>query len=165
MIRPAVRDDLAWVLAIEQSSPAAAHWTRPQYEAAVEQPERLFLIAEQEGSLAGFMVAFIGTAEWELENIAVLPSARRCGIGRSLLRALVVAAERAGATEVRQEIRASNQAAQQLGQRAGFMQDGRRRGYYHDPQEDALLFKYLVKGRTELGEDSGGGSEKFVKNR
>ena len=55
-------------------------------------------------------------------------------------------AKEAEAVEIRQEIRASNLAAQRLGQSAGFVETGRRNGYYRNPDEDALLFNYLLRG-------------------
>ncbi len=149
MIRQAVERDLDAVLGIEQSSPTAAHWTEAQYTAAIRGPERLFLVTEQNGLVVALLVAFTGAPEWELENIAVLPSARRHGVGQALMQVLIAAAEQAGATEIRQEIRASNMPAQRLGQKLGFVQEGRRPGYYRHPNEDALLFKYLVANASE----------------
>jgi [ribosomal protein S18]-alanine N-acetyltransferase len=151
MIRRAVDHDLEAVLAIEESSPTAAHWTQAQYDAAIHQRERLFLVVELESSIVGFLVAFIAAPEWELENIAVRPTARRRGIGQELIKAMILEAEGAGATEIRQEIRASNHGAQALGQKMGFVEQGRRRAYYRNPDEDALLFKYLVSNRPGRG--------------
>ena len=152
MIRPAIERDLDMVLAIEQSAGTAAHWTEPQYKIAIVQPERLFFVAEEGGSILGFLIAFTGTPEWELENLAVLASARKRGIGRTLMEALIRAAQQANASEIRQEIRASNHPAQALGQKMRFVQQGRRRGYYREPDEDALLFKYLVQSGDKQGE-------------
>jgi ribosomal protein S18 acetylase RimI-like enzyme len=60
--------------------------------------------------------------------------------------AVIQRAKEAGAGEIRQEIRASNLAAQRLGQALGFIQRGRRKVYYRNPDEDALLFNYLLSG-------------------
>lgn len=165
VIRAAIQSDLDAVIAIEEASPTAAHWPRAQHETAIGSNERLFLIVEREHSIVGFLAASIVIQEWELENIAVLPSARRRGVGKALMEALICAAEQSGATEIRQEIRASNLAAQGLGQHIGFIQDGSRPGYYCDPQEEALLFKYLVRSRPELAKTPIGSSEKSGKNR
>ena len=143
-IRAASPSDLASILQIERDSPAAAHWLESRYSEAIAQPERLVLVAEGSGHIAGFLVASIATPEWELENIVVIASARRQGVGRELMKALISHAGAAGAHEIRQEIRASNLPAQQLGQSTGFVQRGRRKGYYRDPDEDALLFNYLL---------------------
>lgn len=94
--------------------------------------------------VVGFLVASTAISEWELENIAVAPESRKQGIGRALLGSLIVRARESGAKEIRQEIRASNSAAQKLGLSVGFIQEGRRPSYYRDPVEDALLFKYLL---------------------
>jgi [ribosomal protein S18]-alanine N-acetyltransferase len=165
MIRRAAERDVDAVLAIERSSSAAAHWTEAQYRLALHQSERLFLVAEHEGSILGFLIAFTSAPEWELENVAVLASARRRGAGRALMEALIGGAGQAGATEIRQEIRASNQAAQRLGQSVGFIEEGRRRGYYRDPDEDALLFKYLVGSAPEAQKRPAAAPKNSVKNR
>ena len=165
VIRAAIHSDLDAVLAIERASRTAAHWPRALYETAIGNNQRLFLIAERGDELVGFILASTAIQEWELENIAVLPSVRRQRIGLALINALISAAESAGATEIRQEIRASNLAAQRLGQLAGFIQNGRRPGYYRDPQEDALLFKYLVPTAPEPQKEGSGSSGKAAKNR
>ena len=165
LIRAAIQSDLDAVLAIERASPTAAHWARAQYEAAISNNEKLFMVAEKEHSVLGFLLASGAIQEWELENIAVLPSARRRGIGKALMQKLQSVAGEAGATEIRQEMRASNLAAQKLGQRVGFTQDGHRPGYYRDPEEDALLFKYLVQTKHQVAENLPSSSEKCGKNR
>jgi ribosomal-protein-alanine N-acetyltransferase len=165
VIRAAIHSDLDAVLAIEQASRTAAHWPRAQYETAMGNNQTLFLIAERGDEVVGFILASTAIQEWELENVAVLPSVRRQRIGLALINALISAAEEAVATEIRQEIRASNLAAQRLGQRAGFIQDGRRPGYYRDPQEDALLFKYLVARCPESQQGGSGSSGNGVKKR
>jgi ribosomal-protein-alanine N-acetyltransferase len=143
-LRLARAEDLPSILQIEHNSHSAAHWPERDYQQAIAQAERLVLVAEKASELLGFLVASTATKEWELENIAVAPAVRRRGVGRALMLALIVSARQAKAAEIRQEIRASNTVAQQLGQSVGFVQEGRRRDYYCDPTEDALLFKYLV---------------------
>jgi ribosomal-protein-alanine N-acetyltransferase len=144
LIREASLEDLLRILEVERACTTAGHWAESDYQAAIQQPNRLTLVAEQAGKVLGFLVASIATEEWELENIAVDPAAQRSGIGRALLAALINHARQRNASEIRQEIRQSNFAAQRLGQSVGFVQQGRRKNYYHDPPEDALLFKYLV---------------------
>jgi|GraSoiStandDraft_43_1057313.scaffolds.fasta_scaffold107313_2 [ribosomal protein S18]-alanine N-acetyltransferase len=148
-IRPAAAADLVSVLAIEHDSPSAAQWKNSDYAKALNEPTRLFLVAEEEADnrVIGFLVASTATEEWELENIAVSPAARRRGIGRALMNALIQQAQHRGALEIRQEVRVSNSAAQNLGRSAGFLPEGRRKGYYRNPREDALLFKYLTRTR------------------
>lgn len=146
-VRTAEAEDLAKVVQIERECSSAAHWQETAYRKAVTVDHRLLLVAECGEHLLGFLVASTATQEWELENIAVSPAVRRQGVGRALISTLINEAKSSKATEIRQEIRASNLAAQQLGQSVGFVQEGQRKGYYRDPTEDALLFKYLVQKR------------------
>jgi ribosomal-protein-alanine N-acetyltransferase len=148
-IRLARAEDLPSLLEIERDSPSAAHWQELDYRNAIAQSERLVLVAARDSRVFGFVVASVTTEEWELENIAVAAPVRRRGVGRSLMRALIVRARRAKAVEIRQEIRASNTAAQRLGQSVGFVHEGCRRNYYRHPAEDALLFKYLIENPEE----------------
>jgi len=143
--RTATSSNVPAILAIEQQSPTAAHWSSSHYHSALADPTRLVLVAEHGSQLVGFLVASMATLEWELENIAVTPLERRRGIASKLMNRLIARAQKDGASEIRQEIRVSNLAAQRLGQATGFQQQGRRNGYYREPAEDALLFKYLVK--------------------
>jgi ribosomal-protein-alanine N-acetyltransferase len=145
-IRAAVPADLAAILQIDCESPTAAHWPESSYREAIEQAERLVLVAEESDEVLGFLVASTASAEWELENIAVSTLAQRRGLGRALMNGLIQRAKEAGSSEIRQEIRASNLAAQRLGQAVGFVQQGRRKSYYRNPDEDALLFNYLLSG-------------------
>ena len=143
-IRPADAAAIPFILSIQFASHDASQWKPADYDAVVSNTDRLGLIAEQDSKIVGFLVAFVAIPEWELENIAVAPDARRSGVGRALMNSLIAQAREAGAAEIRQEIRASNLAAQQLGLSVGFIQQGRRPDYYHNPVEDALLFKHLL---------------------
>jgi len=143
-VRLATSADLPAILEIGLASLSAAQWTQSQYEQVIADAGRCLLVAEENSRILGFLVAATQTSEWELENIAVARDLRRRGVGRLLIHALIQHAGEAKATEIRQEIRASNLAAQQLGRSTGFRQQGRRRHYYRGPQEDALLFNYLL---------------------
>lgn len=77
--------------------------------------------------------------EGQVTNIAVHPDHRRCGLGRRVLEAMLEEAERRGLTEISLEVRASNHAAISLYEQAGFSAVGRRRSFYKQPTEDALV--------------------------
>lgn len=79
--------------------------------------------------------------EWEIENIVVAPKVRRKGIGRQLVDALLAAAGETNSESVFLEVRESNAAARKLYESAGFQQNGRRKSYYSDPPEDAILYR------------------------
>ncbi len=142
-------------MSLERQSPSAGHWTEKQYQQAFQRvgPERLMLAAEvplssehggqqkQGSALVGFLIAQHVGPEWELENIVVAPAARRRGIGRRLLNALLAAARASNSTVVFLEVRESNAVARSLYEKAGFVQAGRRRSYYASPSEDAILYR------------------------
>jgi ribosomal-protein-alanine N-acetyltransferase len=137
-IRQMVSGDVDAIMALAQRSPGAPHWTRGSYITPGERPG-IALIAAQDGMLAGFAMAALAADIGELESIVVAEEVRRQGIGAALLKAVLAWARRQGARRMELEVRISNRAAIALYERAGFVQDGRRRGYYRDPEEDAVL--------------------------
>ena len=99
-------------------------------------------IAECQGRLAGYSLAWLGEGSGHLGNLAVVPELRRRGVGRLLLDDVL---DRARALEVRRltlEVRVSNFAAQWLYRARGFRVAGLRRRYYRDTSEDALVMEW-----------------------
>jgi len=90
--------------------------------------------------LAGFLVARHVREEWEFENIVVAPEFRGRGVGKQLLDEFIMHARRSQSRAVFLEVRESNVAARKLYQKAGFRETGRRKRYYADPAEDAVLY-------------------------
>jgi ribosomal-protein-alanine N-acetyltransferase len=142
-IRKAVRSDLYAILQIERGNPKAAHWSSAEYERMFQDPQgsRLVLIATTVGEILGFVVAREVAPEWELENIAVAEKAQGQGIGSALMEALSQHIRGAGGTTLMLEVRESNKRARRLYEKAGMKLSGRRKTYYADPPEDALLFE------------------------
>ena len=144
-IRAMTEADLDAVLAIAAALPSAPHWPREAYLAALESetwPQRIALVAESPGSVAGFAVAVLVAGEGEIESIAVAPGWQRRRIGHALLRELQEALAAEGAVAIVLEVRESNLAAANLYAQAGFREVGRRDGYYRDPVEDAVLMRW-----------------------
>jgi [ribosomal protein S18]-alanine N-acetyltransferase len=140
--------DLAQVMTIAAALKDAPHWPREAYETALASEEshrtalrRVALVAEVNGCAAGFAIASVLADEAELESIAVEEQQQKTGIGSLLLEAITAAMRDNGARLMRLEVRESNAAAQRLYARAGFRAVGRRRGYYDDPKEDAVLLE------------------------
>jgi ribosomal-protein-alanine N-acetyltransferase len=75
----------------------------------------------------------------ELRRIAVHPRGRRAGVARDLLTAVIDHAHRFGCVRVELEVAAANEPALALYRSQGFRLVGRRRAYYRDPVDDALL--------------------------
>lgn len=83
--------------------------------------------------------------EGQITNIAVHPDYRRMGYGNAILRSLLRHAKDAKLESVSLEVRASNTAAIKLYEAAGFVEMGRRKGFYQKPTEDALVMVCKIK--------------------
>jgi len=157
VIRPLVAADLETVLEIAAASPEAPIWRRSDYalfaEDAPQDNPRLFRtgrVAQTSPTtpILGFACATLlrdgEENHAQLDTLAVLPAARRQGIGAALLESVLRWAAASGARRLTLEVRESNAAAVALYVRFGFQLEGRRPGYYADPAEDALLLGRAV---------------------
>lgn len=157
-IRLAIPGDIPTLIALDRRCPGASHWSEEQYQQAfATDTSRLVLVAVRPSAdqrdpieTVGFLVARHLAPEWELENIAVAPEARRSGLGMQLLNALLVGAKETNSEAVFLEVRESNAAARALYENAGFRQTGRRTTYYADPAEDAILYTYALAGTLAI---------------
>jgi ribosomal-protein-alanine N-acetyltransferase len=137
-IRSAILNDVPSILALEKNTPGAAHWTLDQYRKLVE--GGVVLVAEEASQLCGFVCAQSATGEWEIENIAAAADLLRRGIASELIQELIRRGGRQAASAILLEVRESNLPARGLYNKSGFSEVGRRRAYYRDPVEDAILY-------------------------
>ena len=89
--------------------------------------------------VVGYSGFWLMVDEAHISTIAVRPDFRRRGIGELLMLTMLEEAIRLQAVTATLEVRVSNVAAQQLYRKYGFDIVGRRRGYYSDNREDALI--------------------------
>src|SRR5882724_5113719 len=156
-VRPAQAGDLPRLVEIASHSVTAAQWNPAEYQKLFaldpasstghthtghSQP-RTALVVEQDGSVVGFIVGRQADEEWEIENIAVTGSARRSGLGSRLVGELLDLVRSRGGTSVFLEVRESNRAARSLYEKWAFIEVGRRKMYYQNPAEDALVLKFI----------------------
>lgn len=146
-IRAMQASDIENVLRIAERSPGAPRWPASAYEAALHpenRPFRIALVAVGLGAdvVEGFLVASVIPPEATLETIVVEPGRRRQGLGGRLLQTMAESLRAKGVTELLLEVRASNRAAIGLYETQGFAQVGKRRRYYADPEEDAILMSF-----------------------
>ena len=137
--------DVASIIRLERASLTAAHWNEAQYQSLFENDpsrQRLILVAvhQESAAVVGFLIARYVSREWELENIVVAETNRAIGIGTSLLGELLLRAQASESDSVYLEVRESNSAARRLYSKFGFKENGRRKGYYSNPSEDAILY-------------------------
>jgi ribosomal-protein-alanine N-acetyltransferase len=156
-------EDVPAMIELDRASDTAAHWTQRQYgdifRAGEDATPRFIVVAKTAtagpagdpvqaqagGQLYGFIVARNISPEWEIENIVVLQKARRKGLGRRLLEVLIDSVRRTNSEAVFLEVRESNRGARALYERAGFQIAGRRKSYYMQPLEDAILYRLQLR--------------------
>ncbi len=126
-------------------------WSSSDYEKLLVERggrKRISRVVASAGTIAGFGVAAGASeldgkaAEWELEMILVAPDFRKQGLGQKLLDELMRQVRIAGGQKILLEVRQSNSAARSLYEKIGFAVCGRRAGYYHFPEEDAIIYEF-----------------------
>jgi ribosomal-protein-alanine N-acetyltransferase len=139
-------EDLAAVIRLENLC-FADPWTPPTLMGELE-PDilRLPLIAELEGKVVGYLMAWKIVDQLHILNIASDPGLRRSGIGSALLKEAARTARRHGISEITLEVRRSNTEARSFYHGHGFIQRGVRTGYYADNNEDALIMTRDLAG-------------------
>lgn len=155
-MRPA---DLDAVLEIERAS-FATPWSREAFRHELERnrvagcwvarraaaPERAAA-----GDVVGYLCLWIVADEVHVTNLAVHPAVRGRGVGRHLLGTLLAHHRARGAARAFLEVRPGNAEARSLYRALGFREVGRRRGYYVDTGEDALLLEARLDERFPAG--------------
>ena len=104
------------------------------------------MVGLRDGKIVGYVVYWVLPGAVDIHNLAVHPSHRRDGVGRSLLQAVIRETRERGLKKVTLEVRKSNVVAQRLYQSLGFVAHGVRKGYYSDNGEDALSMALEVQG-------------------
>ncbi len=108
-----------------------------------------FLVAEQRGVVAGYVVAHCAADEGEILNLGVAVAHRRQGIARALVERVLEALAGRGVRTVYLEVRTSNASARRLYESLGFSEVARRARYYRRPVEDAVVLRAAI--RAERG--------------
>ena len=138
-ITPMTAAHLPQVAALEKECFPADPWSEATFRAALDDPRAAILLAEGEsGEILGYAVLFTVLDEGNLDNIAVAPACRRQGVADALLGA-IAGFGREHLLTLTLEVRASNTPAISLYEKYGFVAVGRRKNYYTDPKEDAVL--------------------------
>lgn len=114
-------------------------WSERVYHATLLLPYSYYYGAFRGNELIGTAGLQIIAGEGEISNVAVLAKARRRGIAGDLLRLALSNAQGFGISDFTLEVREGNTAALSLYESFGFQIEGRRRNYYTNPTEDALI--------------------------
>lgn len=139
-MRPATRADLTALAELERAA-FDDPWTEVQLREALGWTGAVAIVAENATGLIGYVLGRVITDQAEILSLATAVPHRRRGVGRELLTTALDAMVDRGARSAWLEVRVSNQAARAMYQSAGFVAAGRRRDYYRQPLEDALILR------------------------
>ena len=156
-LRTATMTDLDAIMAIESTTFGSDAWSKASMRAELASPHTRYLVATdpaEPGATAGYagLLAPRASAQADIQTIAVAETARRRGLGRTLMQALIAEAVERGAGEVFLEVRADNPGAQALYVSLGFEQLAVRPKYYQPDGVDALIMRLtLARTSTAVG--------------
>ena len=146
VLRPMTVAHIDALLPYEKAMFGSEAWTRHGYRAELADTRyRTYVAAEDaDGALLGWAGVRVIADEAEILTVGVVPDARRRGIARQLVAALLTAAREGGATDVYLEARVDNAAARTLYLSEGFDEAGVRRGYYDHGRVDAVVMHRAI---------------------
>lgn len=139
--------DLPEILDMERQYFGRMAWNPSDFTSALDSAYDLPLVFREEGRTIAYSVLRILGPEAEIENLCVLESARRRGIGAMLLDQMLALSLERGVSYVYLEVREGNLPARRLYEGRGFLRERVRRDYYRYPSEDGIVMrKELKKG-------------------
>ena len=136
------RSDIESIIALDGES-FSMPWPREMFLRAFDDPTDLRIALSRGAnrhSCAGFVCYLLTEGRVEIGSIAVVPEARRRGLGSALIAYTLDEAKTFGATIVSLHVRISNKTARRFYERCGFTQSRVRHDYYQEPHEDALIY-------------------------
>ena len=116
-------------------------WSEKSIASELHNELAFWLVAMEEDRVAGYIGSQTVMDETDMMNVAVHPDFRRMGFGEALVNELIEKLKSMGSRCLTLEVRASNAPAITLYGKLGFSEIGRRRNYYRNPREDALILR------------------------
>lgn len=131
-------DDAKQIAEIEIKT-FALPWKREDFWRESQNENAEYVVGEIDGKVVAYAGVWISFNEAQVMNVAVDSDFRGRGIGKKLFAELIQAAKNRGATAITLEVRPSNISAIKLYESFGLKSVGRRKNYYIDNNEDALI--------------------------
>jgi len=116
-------------------------WSLRSVISEMTNPLSLWLVAVEDGVVAGYVGSQTVMGEADMMNLAVRPEYRRTGVGTELVKQLIQQLKSRDVYCLTLEVRVSNSQAIALYSKLGFSQVGCRPNYYRNPKEDALILR------------------------
>lgn len=136
--RKLTSDDAESVAALEAKC-FAMPWSREDFWRETRNELAEYIVAELDGKIVAYAGAWVSFNQAEVMHVAVEPKFRGQGLGTLIFGELIKAVKIRGAASITLEVRPSNIAAIKLYESFGLRSVGRRKGYYLDNGEDALI--------------------------
>lgn len=137
-LRRMALEDVKQVAAIEENT-FSVPWSEQAFADSLALEHTIFIVAEQQGEIAGYCGMYTSFQEGEIVNVAVAQKYRRQGIGSKLLQFLFFESLKSDVTSFFLEVRKSNEPAIHLYECFGFKEIGIRKNFYEKPREDAIV--------------------------
>lgn len=138
ILRPMTTEDIDDIMELEHKC-FSVPWTRSMFEDELLNRNACYIVAELSGKVCGYAGLWKILDEGHITNVAVHPDFRRSGYGRLLVDTLISSSKVRGISAFTLEVRVSNAAAISLYESFNFKTVGKRKKYYPDNQEDALI--------------------------
>ena len=116
-------------------------WSERSVASELENKLSCWLVAMEGEQVAGYIGSQTVCGETDMMNVAVHPDHRRKGIAETLILTLIAQLKAMESRCLTLEVRASNAPAIALYEKLGFSEIGRRKNYYRNPREDALILR------------------------
>lgn len=116
-------------------------WSEKSVASELDNKLSCWLVAVEADAVAGYIGSQTVCGETDMMNVAVHPDHRRKGIAEALILALIGELKSMDSHCLTLEVRASNAPAIALYEKLGFSEIGRRKNYYRNPREDALILR------------------------
>jgi [ribosomal protein S18]-alanine N-acetyltransferase len=131
-------DDVPEVMAVDRLC-FRSPWSENAYRSELKNSVAFYLVARCDGAIVGFGGAWLVMDEAHITTLGVHPEYRGRGIGERLFAEILAEAIRRGVERASLEVRESNESARRLYEKYGFAPVARRRAYYSDNDEDAVV--------------------------
>ncbi|MBP3284665.1 MAG: ribosomal protein S18-alanine N-acetyltransferase [Clostridia bacterium] len=137
-------DDIDDVVEVEKDC-FSVPWSRESFVREITKNHlAIYLVAKVEEKAVGYIGVWKVMNEGHITNVAVHSAFRRQGIAQRLISELLSLCEKQEIDSFTLEVRETNEAAKALYRKFGFQESGKRKGYYQDNGEDAvIMWKYL----------------------
>ena len=142
LYRPMGGSDLPEVLTIERDS-FVSPWTECLFREGLCSPITRSFVAVHDGAILGYAVFYLVKDEAHILNVAVRRESRNNGFGMYLMMNLIASSRNEGVKFFFLEVRESNSAARHLYRKLGFVMVGRRKNYYQETKEDAIVMSLV----------------------